>query len=77
MKTELKPNDSVYTTGDHNNVEPSYGIDLRTHIATEIMAGICSLHNWTGTKLSDYQEKAKVATMATDALIEALNRTEL
>ena len=52
------------------------GWTKREYIAIQLTASVCSIHNWSGTKKADYQEKVKAALIATDVLIEELNRIE-
>lgn len=65
--SRINPSDKVFPS----DVFYQTGIDVRTYIATRLMAG--SIPD-PGADVSTVKEKAELAVMAADALINELNK---
>lgn len=69
MKTN--GNQTAYPTGDHNNVEPEYGISKREYFSALFMQGYLSSD--PPNENTTVNQTAEWSVKCADALINALN----
>jgi hypothetical protein len=65
----MKGTESVHPTGDHNNVQPEYGIDMRSYLSAMAMQSfLIANKGWTP------EHTAHESIRYANALIKELNK---
>jgi len=72
---KITARDSAFPTGDHNNVQPEYGMSMRDYFVGQAMIGLLATNQYSLNEIKqgacvDYAESAVIVA---DAIITQLN----